>query len=162
MASAHAGKACPLCGNSMDVYGDHAVVCVKNHLWRRHFLIQDFLLRLIRAAGFQVTREESLAGSDRREADLLIQNWEGVTPLAIDITIRHPRAPSAPLSDPDAVLLRAEEEKRTGAAARADRAGTLFEPLVFHTWGGAGKDGELPRPFRANSSAHRRQSPRFG
>ena len=57
------------------------------------------------------------------------------------MTIRHPRAPSAPLSDPDAVLLRAEEEKRTGAAARADRAGTLFEPLVFHTWGGLARTG---------------------
>ena len=115
----------------MDIFGDHAVSCPKNHIWRRHFLVQDFLLRLGRAAGLRITREQSLSDSLKREADLLIQNWEGTTPLAVDITIRHPG-----FSDADKSLLRAEDEKRKGAARAAEAAGTLFEPLVFHVWGG--------------------------
>ena len=59
-----------------------------------------YLLRLSRAAGFQATREQSLLSSDRREADILIANWEGTRPLAVDLTIRHPRTPGLPFRDP--------------------------------------------------------------
>ena len=137
-----AGKPCPLCSAPLDIFGDHAVSCPKNHIWRRHFLAQDFLLRLGRAAGFQITREQSLSDSLKREADLLIQNWEGTTPLAIDLTIRHPG-----ISDADKSLLRAEDEKRKGAARAAEAAGVLFEPLVFHVWGGLPSTGTSKQFF---------------
>ena len=137
-----AGKPCPLCSAALDIHGDHAVSCQKNHLWRRHFLVQDYLLRLGRAAGLQITREESLSGSHKREADLLIQNWDGTAPLALDITIRHPG-----ISDADKSLLRAEDEKRKGAAQAAAAAGILFEPLVFHVWGGLPASGSSKQLF---------------
>ena len=136
-----AGKGCPLCGKAMDIFGDHAVTCNRNNLWRRHFLLQDFLLRLLRAAGFQATREESLGGTDRREADILIQNWDGIKPLALDLTVRHTRAPGLSHSDPERVLLKAEEDKRKGAEPQASITNTSFEPLVLHTWSGVSTSG---------------------
>ena len=59
-----AGHACPLCGKSMDIFGDHAVTCSKNNLWKRHYLVKNFLLRLGRAAGLQIQREQSLLSVD--------------------------------------------------------------------------------------------------
>ena len=136
-----AGQACPLCSKALDIFGDHAVTCNSNGLWKRHYLVQDFLLRLGRAAGMHIQREQSLLTHERREADLLINNWDGTTALSLDLTIRHPRAPGSSFTDPDGCLLQAEEEKRRGASARADRVGALFEPLVFHTWAGLSRKG---------------------
>ena len=98
-------------------------------------------MRLSRAAGFSGTREQSLLGSDRREADLLIANWEGVQSLAVDLTVLHQRAQGTSFSDPDRLLLRAEEEKRQMASTRAQLSGCLFEPLVFHKWSGVPNAG---------------------
>ena len=68
-----AGTACPLCQKPLDIFGDHAVTCQKNNLWKRHYLVQDFLLRLGRSAGMHILREQGLVDSkERREADLLI------------------------------------------------------------------------------------------
>lgn len=141
LSPTQAGKPCPSCGEALDIFGDHAVTCSRGPLWRRHFLVQDYILRLSRAAGFQATREVSLVGSNRREADILISNWDGLRPLAVDLTIRHPRAPGLPFSDPDRVLLRAEEDKRRGAEAQARASDTIFEPLVLHTWSGVANGG---------------------
>ena len=132
---------CQLCGDPLDAFGDHAVSCLKNNLWQRHFLVQDYLLRQCRSAGIQCLREQSLLHSERREADLLIPNWSGTQPLAIDLTIRHPRAPGLPFADPDGVLLGAEAEKRRHAQQRARSADCLFEPLVMHTWSGLSGKG---------------------
>ena len=133
LAQSCAGKPCPSCGEACDIFGDHAVTCQKSNLWKRHFLLQDFMLRLSRAAGFQASREQSLLSSDRREADIWIQNWEGTKAVAVDITVRHPKSPGTAFSDAEGALLRAEKEKRAGASTRAEMAGSLFEPLVFHT-----------------------------
>jgi hypothetical protein len=145
LAQSQAGKPCPLCGEALDIFGDHAAVCRRNNLWKRHFLLQDFMLRLTRAAGFQASREQSLLSSDRREADILIENWEGTRPVAIDLTVRHPRAPGSGFTDPEKTLLKAEEDKRKGAESRAAPNGTIFEPLVFHTWSGVPSTGTSKR-----------------
>ena len=136
-----AGKPCPACGEACDIFGDHAVCCRRNNLWRRHFLLQDFMLRLSRAAGFQASREKGLGHDSRREADILIENWKGTQSVAIDLTVRHPRAPGLAFSDPEKTLTRAEEEKRAGANERARTSDTIFEPLVFHTWSGVPETG---------------------
>lgn len=141
LAASCAGKPCPSCGDACDIFGDHAVTCLKSSLWKRHFLLQDFMLRLTRAAGFQASREQSLLSTDRREGDIWIQNWDGTKPVAIDLTVRHPRAPGSAMSDAEGSLLRAEKEKRLGASARAELAGAQFEPLVFHTWSGVPNSG---------------------
>ena len=136
-----AGKPCPACGEACDIFGDHAVCCRRNNLWRRHFLLQDFMLRLSRAAGFQATREKGLGMDSKREADILIQNWRSTQSVAIDLTVRHPRAPGLAFTDPEKTLTRAEEEKRAGANERAAAGDVLFEPLVFHTWSGVPSTG---------------------
>ena len=132
---------CQLCGDALDAFGDHAVCCTKNKPWQRHFLVQDFLMRQCRSAGITCLREQSLLHSERREADLLLPNWHGTKSLAIDLTIRHPRAPGLPFADPDGVLLMAEAEKRRFASMRANAAECLFEPLVMHTWSGLPSKG---------------------
>ena len=132
---------CQQCGDALDAFGDHAVSCTNNNLWQRHYLVQDFLLRQCRSAGIQCLREQSLLHTERREADLLIPNWSGTRALAIDITIRHPRALGLPFVDPDGILLAAETEKRKFAQNRAHTADCLFEPLVLHTWSGCSGKG---------------------
>ena len=132
---------CQQCGDALDAFGDHAVSCTNNNLWQRHYLVQDFLLRQCRSAGIQCLREQSLLHTERREADLLIPNWSGTRALAIDITIRHPRALGLPFVDPDGILLAAETEKRRFAQQRARTADCLFEPLVLHTWSGCSGKG---------------------
>ena len=132
---------CQRCGEALDAFGDHAVSCSQNNLWTRHFLVQDFLLRQCRSAGIQCLREQSLLHTERREADLLIPNWSGTRPMAIDITIRHPRALGQAFLDPDVILQNAEEEKRREAQQRATSADCLFEPLVMHTWSGLSGKG---------------------
>ena len=94
----------------MDAYGDHAVSCAQNNLWQRHYLVQDYILRECRSAGIQCLREQSLLHTERREADLLIPNWAGTRAIAIDLTIRHPRALGLAFLDPDSILQAAETE----------------------------------------------------
>lgn len=86
-----------------------------------------------------------MLSSDRREADIQIENWEGTRPVAIDLTVRHPRAPGSGFADPEKTLLKAEEDKRKGAESRAAITGTIFEPLVFHTWSGVPSTGSSKR-----------------
>jgi hypothetical protein len=42
---------CPHCGDPIDIFGDHAVSCSHNGLWRRHFAIQHTLLRSLHNGG---------------------------------------------------------------------------------------------------------------
>ena len=120
---------------------NHAVSCTKNNLWQRHFFVQDFLLRQCRTAGIQCLREQSLLHTEPREANLLIPNWSGTRSLAIDLTIRHPRALGMPFVDPDGILLAAENEKCKFAQEHARSADCLFEPLLLHTWSGCSGNG---------------------
>jgi hypothetical protein len=84
---------CPLCGDTMDVFGDHVLCCRKSGFYTRHQAVVEFLWYVTTAAGFGVHQEVALSNG-QRPADLLLSHWKGGGPLAIDVSITHPLGPS--------------------------------------------------------------------
>ena len=46
----HHGAVCPKCQGANDVFGDHAVTCNRNGVWRRHFGIQSLICWVLSTA----------------------------------------------------------------------------------------------------------------
>jgi hypothetical protein len=111
-----AGKPCPLCGDPVDIFGDHAVSCDKGNKYRRHFAIQDWLIHLLQSHGIACARERMIDPASRlRPADIFIPNWSIEGDMALDVTIRHPLPPSlfpATISSANDLLQRADTDKR--------------------------------------------------
>ena len=140
------GVPCPLqCGSVVDPFGDHIVACRKNRCWERHHAVQDYFCRCLLSAGIPHRREVSSIADKKRDADIFLPHWEGVTSLAIDVAVCHP----APLSLPnlsveasDRILKDRATKKDNKYKATCSSAGTRFEPMVFSTWGSMGPGGE--------------------
>jgi hypothetical protein len=135
-----AGKPCPLCGDPVDIFGDHAVSCDKGSKYRRHFAIQDWLIHLLQSHGIACARERMIDPDSRlRPADIFIPNWSIEGDMALDVTIRHPLPPSlfpATISSANDLLQRADTDKRALYKEMCARHGCQFQPLVLTTWGG--------------------------
>ena len=135
-----AGKPCPLCGDPVDIYGDHAVSCDRGKKFRRHFAIQDWLAHLLQSHGIPCARERMVDPSSLlRPADIFIPNWSVEGDLALDVTVRHPLPPSlfpATITSARDQLQRAETDKRALYSEMCSRHGCQFQPMVFTTWGG--------------------------
>ena len=106
---------CTSCGDAMDAFGDHALCCKKAGMIERHTHVVQFFWHLATAAGLHVDVEVR-AGDNLRPADLLLSHWKGGGPLAVDVSISHPLAPSrsvaAVLSGNDSAN-EAERDKHT-------------------------------------------------
>ena len=101
---------CPRCGEPDDPFGDHQLCCRLNGLWLRHKALVDFLVHVVTAAGLGCTVEERV-GNDR-SGDLCIRRWKDGKVLMVDVTVRHPLAPSVPLNHTqEELLIGAEKEK---------------------------------------------------
>ncbi len=48
---------CPLCGDPVDIFGDHTVSCDKGKKNRRQFAIQDWLIHLLQSNGIACARD---------------------------------------------------------------------------------------------------------
>ena len=138
--------ACPGCGDSLDAFGDHAVCCAKGGWWARHFTVQEFILQDCRAAGLPCGREKIVDPTTlQRPADLWFPRWDGLTDLAVDVTIRHPCAPGLFSGDSASAfssLHKAEAEKQAKYSRACAKQGCEFEPLVLSTWGRGTPKGE--------------------
>jgi len=80
---------CTKCWDTMDVFGDHAVTCRKNHLHMRHQLVADALAKVLVSAWYRIDMEVAICGKER-PADILIHHIDGRKPVAVDITVVHP------------------------------------------------------------------------
>ncbi len=140
------GVACPGCGDSLDAFGDHAVCCAKGGWWARHFTVQEFILQDCRAAGLPCAREKIIDPTTlQRPADLWFPRWDGLTDLAVDVTVRHPCAPGVFSGDSVSAfssLHKAETEKQAKYSRACAKQGCDFEPLVLSTWGRGTPKGE--------------------
>ena len=132
---------CPQCGDSVDIYGDHAVSCRRNGPWLRHRALQDTLQAMLVGSGIAARREVSV-GSKDRPADIYLPSFAGSGPVAIDFTIRHPTIPSVPINPASAskVVERHEEAKKERYTAMCADAGCTFVPWGMSTWGGFGPE----------------------
>jgi len=140
-----AGRPCPLCGDPVDVFGDHAVSCKKSGLGDRHLGPQTFFCQVITQSRVPHDREVEIAGNGRRPADILWKAWDGRRDLAVDLTIVHPNPVAGrPLRGSAATFLKDKREQK--CRERAESCGGMgvdFSPMVFDTCGGlhgAGKD----------------------
>lgn len=153
------GNQCSQCGSCLDAWGDHAVTCRMNRLTERHTSLQDWLLSTARTSGLTCTREGSL-DDESRPADVLLHNWGGKGPLAVDLTCVHPLRPSESRPTPETVkkmLLREQENKITKYRTKCAEAGWAFQPLVIHPFAGLTSDGNvflnrLARLYAENTS----------
>ena len=153
------GEKCGQCGACLDAFGDHAVACLKNGITQRHTALQDWLIHAARQAGVTCTKEGALPDNDR-PADVLLHNWTGSTPLAVDLTVCHPLRPSEARPTPESVrkaMTLQETHKCTKYSERCARVGWKFQPLVIHPFGGLTIQGtqlfhRLSRLFAENST----------
>ena len=101
--------------------------------------------------GPQVQREVALPSAQDahlRPADLLIPNWHGGRPTALDVTVVHGWVGAA-ASSTQAVprdnwrpfLRRKEEEKHAKYDVPCTSEGWHFQAAAFGTWGGLGPEG---------------------
>ena len=89
---------CPRCGDLADIYGDHAMTCVRASHVARHEGVIDALARVVAMSGGKVQRNVAVAGR-LRPADLLISAW-GPQQMAVDGTVRHGVGEFDSLGDP--------------------------------------------------------------
>ena len=139
------GQGCPRCGTPMDLLGDHAVCCRFNNITRRHMALQDGLVDVARRADVACRKEAGGGEEERtRPGDVFFPRWDTEGPAAVDVTVRHPLAPSAPVGDLEGLERwrgRQEGEKRAKYGAQCGRLGWRFIPFVVDTFGGISQEG---------------------
>ena len=80
---------CPLCGEGVDPFGDHLVLCKKNGHTKRHNDFRDAWATALTAAGISYIKEAS-SSDGRRPADILLLSWDLGRDVAVDFTVSHP------------------------------------------------------------------------
>ena len=136
--ASHHGAVCPKCQGANDIFGDHAVTCNRNGVWRRHFGIQSFICWVLSTAKVPHEREQGPADVNRRPADILLKGWQNGPDLAVDLTVHHPLGLGDQFTiDAAKTSLRqaGDQKTRLYSALCADN-GWGFTPMVFDTWGG--------------------------
>jgi len=88
---------CPFCSEPCDCYGDHIMCCRRVEFHSRHHAVVSALSHAMESAGLRVTNEVTVTGK-KRPADIFISQRSDNGPLAIDVTVTHPLAPSLGLS----------------------------------------------------------------
>ena len=141
---------CPFCDGPSDIFGDHVLCCKKAEFYSRHQAVVEFLSQYIRAAGIKVENDVQIGGR-QRPADLLITRWTGLLPLAGDVVVTHPLAPSLGLSSAAAAAaVRNKVTRKKAKYAELVAVHNLeFAPLAFSTFGGLGEDCLSSRPVTA-------------
>jgi hypothetical protein len=144
---------CPLCEQTINVYGDHATCCRKaGDLITRHNVMRNLVDR-IAADGLlnPIIEKQGILGptSGRRPGDVTIPNWEHGNGLAIDVAV------TSPLISSSVRLVNPCEE--FGASKKHRKYDVSFEgtdysfcAMVFETLGAINFEGEavLKQLFR--------------
>ena len=133
---------CRRCGQVADAFGDHAVACrFGGERNRRHTQLRDAVGSLVAAGGCSWRPEVAVPspGDPLRPADLLVSGWVG-GPLAVDVTVAHPLAPSMAAADTAAstAMSRAEARKKVKYDSRCKAAGWEFTPFAVSAFGQLG------------------------
>jgi len=131
------GLRCPLCGDSMDVFGDHCLACSRSGFTQRHSALVSFLWHLATAASLSVKVEVGV-GTSTRPGDIEISHWKGQGPLDVDVSVVHPLNPSVPYGSVKSgheAVEEAEQGKRRKHGPTCAAAKVSFEPFGVSTFG---------------------------
>ena len=132
---------CPFCGDAMDCYGDHILCCNKAEFYSRHQAVVKCATAFLAAAGLRVANEVQIEGRER-PADIFVDWWTTADPVAIDVTVTHPLAPSLGLNVRAAKAAAAAREKQKLAkyAHLIQDKHLNFIPAAFTTFGALGPE----------------------
>ena len=146
-----ADHVCPGCNGSVDPFWDHLVCCPRNNFLPRHAAVRDALFNILASSGQSVQRDVSLpscADMHLRPADLLLPNWHGERPAALDVTVIHgwgagPASSTAPVPrDNWRPMLRTKEnDKHRKYGGPCEKERWSFMAAASGTWGGLGPEG---------------------
>jgi hypothetical protein len=136
---------CPLCMQTINIYGDHATCCrMAGDLITRHNTIRNFVNGIARAGLLNpVLEKQGILGSSdgRRPGDVTIPNWANGKGLCIDVAVTSPLiTDSVRLANP------CEEYAATKKHRKYDLSfgGTNYSlcAMVFETLGAVNSEGE--------------------
>eukprot|EP00971_Amphidinium_carterae_P257080 5103681-Amphidinium_carterae.1 len=145
---------CPMCGEAMDVYGDHALVCqCSGDRNARHHHLRDILATAAEQGGLQPEREkqgllpdhvgiEAPAAQLRRPADVYVPRGHNHKHTAYDMAVTSglgQRTVHQVVKDPAAIFTHYEDIKSTylDTLNQCKEVGVDFQPLIFEAHGGA-------------------------
>jgi hypothetical protein len=137
---AAAGSPCDLCGQPLDIYGDHFVSCRHSGAWKRHNHLRTALASISSSAGLSVLTEVQVNGK-QRPADLLITNWDSGRGAAVDLTVVHSLNQSGLWDLKYPAVEKAEAAKVAKYQALCEAANLDFIPLGLETFGSIGTHG---------------------
>ena len=137
LPAAAAGTPCDLCGQPLDVFGDHLVSCRFAGAWKRHNSFCADVATISASLGILVDTEVQIRGRER-PADLLVSNWSHRRDAMVDPTIVHCLIPSHPWDPRHSALEKAEAAKHVKSDEPCAEAGLDFIP----TFGACGPEGE--------------------
>ena len=136
---------CPLCQQPINVYGDHAVCCMKEgDVIIRHNSLRN-LVNSIATDGMldAVPEKKGILGNTcgRKPGDVTIMKWSEGKGLCIDVAVTSPLAQSCVrIIEPceDYAAIRKHAEYDTGFKDTE----YIFSPMVFETLGAINTEGE--------------------
>jgi len=138
---------CPLCKQTMDLYGDHSLCCKKSgDRITRHNNLRNLVFKLA-DTGLLAPEMEKLGilgptdKSRRRPGDVSIKHWSLRRGLAIDVAIICPLAVSH-LHTLEPCESYAKTQKTDRYAPAFENSDYDFAPVVFETSGAVNKEGE--------------------
>ena len=132
---------CPLCGDALDSFGDHATCCAKSNLTARHNGVTSAIGRVLASAGLTVTYEVAVAGK-LRPADVHVRGLSFPEPDVLDATVVNPMAG---FDDPAAAdrVARAERHKHEKYDELCQRAKVKLTAFGVSTLGGVGPEAYM-------------------
>jgi hypothetical protein len=137
-------KPCPLCMQTINVYGDHATCCAKKgDLVIRHNALRN-LVNAIACDGVLNPHMEKkgILGptSGRRPGDVSIPDWSG-SPLAIDVAVTSPIIKASVRVNSPCEEYAANQKHRKYDAS-FEGSNYSFCAMVFETFGAVNQEGE--------------------
>ena len=141
------------CGKSLDIYGDHCIVCgIGGHLFTRHGAVNNVLMEAGRSAGYAVLSEQVIPAfarvKVREDATCAITDGRIDVELfghayapdhLLDGTVRHPGAASVVRVAAREVGHAAEEGAKVKRKRYPTKFGKAILPCSMETWGFLGK-----------------------
>ena len=135
---------CPLCKQTIDIHGDHAMCCTRSgDRIVRHNSIRNFVDRIASDGMLApVMEKQGILGptSGRRPGDVTIPIWERGKGLAIDVAVTSPLTPShVRLCSPCDDYAAAQKHRKYDASFLGQPY--LFAALVLETTGAINVEG---------------------
>jgi hypothetical protein len=142
---ASSSKSGEVCGEELDVFGDHALCC---HFGTsrvfRHNHVRDIFGHAAKAAGLSavvIEKKNQISGSKKKPGDITVQQYHrGFSSSAFDVTVAHPlqkKYIDVAMDDAGVAAQEAHDRKHQKALEVCKEEGLHFVPLAWESTGGA-------------------------